>query len=252
MRSMPTPMIIGHRGSAGEAPENTLASFRLAVEQGAHAIELDAQLTKDGEIVVIHDKTIDRTTNGRGAVAELTLAELKCYDAGSWFHEKYKGEQIPTLAEVYEQMPDECVINVEIKGEMDGTLERKLAEFLYHSGRKQRTLISSFLHKSLMKLKVIAPESLIGLGYTADVVDHIAFAEAFGAQVYSLHPHYKLIGLDEIRLAVDRGLRVYPYTVNDENDMRELLQAGASGLITDFPGRMHKVIGEGFIGSTVK
>ncbi|TBL79591.1 glycerophosphodiester phosphodiesterase [Paenibacillus thalictri] len=242
---MSVPMIIGHRGAAGEAPENTLASFLLAVRQGAHAIELDVQLSKDGELVVIHDDTIDRTTNGKGAVAELTLEELKRYDAGLWYGEQFAGETIPTLAEVFERMPAECVVNVEIKGEMNGELERKLAELLYGSGRMETVLVSSFKHKSLKTLKLIAPEVRVGLGYTGDVIDHIAFAEAFGAEVFSLHPHHKLIGLHEIGLAVSKGIRVYPYTVNGEEDMRKLLQAGASGLITDYPGRMRAVLEQG-------
>jgi len=105
MQPYPNPLIIGHRGAAGEAPENTLASFLLAVQQGAHAVELDIDLTKDGEIIVIHDDTLDRTTTGKGFISELTLKEIKQYDAGIWYDERFEGEKVPTLEEVFDKLP---------------------------------------------------------------------------------------------------------------------------------------------------
>ena len=111
----PKPIIIGHRGAAGEAPENTLASFALALEQGAQAIELDVHVTKDGEIVVCHDETLDRTTNGSGLICDQNWKDIQMLDAGAWFSEKFKGERIPLLSEVFDLVPLGTLINVEVK-----------------------------------------------------------------------------------------------------------------------------------------
>jgi len=241
MQPFPNPMIIGHRGAAGEAPENTISSFLLAAQQGAHAIELDVNLTCDGEIVVIHDETLERTTSGKGHVNELTLKEIKQYDAGLWFHERFEGETVPTLEEVFERVSSDLIVNIELKGKSE-KLEIRLAEILQLWDRVDTVFLSSFRHKKLAKIKRLIPEIRIGLGYRADVVNHLAFAQTFGQELYSLHPHYKLIGLNDIQYAVQNALHVYPYTVNETEDMLMLLKAGASGLITDYPGRMHALL----------
>ncbi len=241
MLEFPNPMIIGHRGAAGEAPENTIASFLLAVEQGAHAIELDAVLSKDGELIVFHDDTLDRTTTGKGVITDLTWKEIQQVDAGLWFHERFEGERVPSLEEVFAKLPASTIINIELKG-MAEQLEERLVDLLVRWDRVESVFLSSFQHKKLAKMKRLIPEIRVGVGYTADVVDHIAFAKLFGDGLFSLHPHHQLIGLDEIRQAVQAGIRVYPYTVNKPDVMQSLLQAGASGLITDFPGRMHTLL----------
>jgi len=128
-----------------------------------------------------------------------------------------------------------------VKGNAE-QLEERLANLLVRWNRVESVFLSSFRHKKLAKMKQLLPEIRVGLGYTADVVDHIEFAKLFGNGLYSLHPHYQLIGLNEIRQAVDYGLHVYPYTVNEIADMQILLQAGASGIITDYPGRMHQLL----------
>ena len=238
MREWPNPMIIGHRGTAGEAPENTMASFLMAVEQGAHAVELDVCLSKDGELMVIHDDTLDRTTNGEGIVAELTAKEIRQYDAGLWFHERFEGEKVPLLEEVFDRLPSDFLINVELKGGQD-RLEERLAELLVRRNRVETVFLSSFHHKKLANMKRLIPEIRVGLGYAANVVDHIAFADLFGPGLFSLHPKHGLIGLNEIGQAVERGTHVYPWTVNEPEMMRMLLHANVSGLITDFPGRAH-------------
>lgn len=241
MLDFPNPMIIGHRGAAGEAPENTIASFLLAVQRGAHAVELDVNLSKDGEIIVFHDETLDRTTTGKGYIHELTWNEIKKYDAGIWFHERFEGETVPSLEEVFSKLPASTIINIELKG-VSEQLETRLAELLLRWNRVETVFLSSFRHKKLATMKRLIPEIRVGVGYTADVMNHIEFANLFGKGLFSLHPHHKLISKDEIRQSVQHGLRVYPYTVNDPEDMEALLKAGASGLITDFPGRMHTVL----------
>lgn len=243
MQKKRSPLVIGHRGAAGEAPENTLSSFRLAFEQGADAIELDVHLSADGELVVIHDHTIDRTTTGQGAVAELTLEQLKRVDAGLKFDERFRGERIPTLAEVFEIVPDRAMVNIEIKAATGGALEDRLIALLRGIRRMEQAVISSYDHKCLHYMKRQAPETKVGLLYTSNLVDHRLLASTFEAEVYSLHPYYQLIAPEDIRLAVGSGLQVYPYTVNDEASLRALLRTSVSGIITDYPGRLRRMIG---------
>ncbi|MDQ0896529.1 glycerophosphodiester phosphodiesterase family protein [Paenibacillus sp. V4I7] len=140
-------LVIAHRGAKGEAPENTMAAFRLGLEQGCDAIELDIHLSKDGEIVVIHDDTMHRTTDISGKVNELTLAELKQADAGRWFHEKYAGERVPLLEEVFDLVPANIMINVEVKYSYGRKLESALVELMRRKNRIHNVVVSSFDHK---------------------------------------------------------------------------------------------------------
>jgi glycerophosphoryl diester phosphodiesterase len=235
-------MVIGHRGAAGEAPENTLASFQLALTQGADGIELDIHLSKDGEIIVCHDPTIDRTTNGSGYIVEMDAEEIKRYDAGGWFSKQYGGESIPTLAEVFDLVPEHIMINIEIKYAYQGHLETKLLEFLAARHRIENIVISSFDHKCLQRIKKAAPELKVGLLYAANLADHAGYANQLGADVYSIHPHYQLIEKADVLNAKSAGFQIYPYTVNLENDYRNMLDFGVSGIITDFPARLVQLL----------
>src|SRR5699024_8402340 len=161
------PLIMAHRGASGNAPENTMAAFQLAVDEGADGIELDVHLSKDGEIVVIHDDTLNRTTNGTGNVHEKDLAELKTYDAGSWFDPKFSEERIPLLQEVIDILPESVFLNIEIKNSpiVHTGIEQKLVDLLGKNNRLNDTLISSFDHESLYTIKKLAPELKIGIIY---------------------------------------------------------------------------------------
>ncbi|QJD87243.1 glycerophosphodiester phosphodiesterase [Cohnella herbarum] len=236
------PLIIAHRGAAGEAPENTLAAFRLGMEQGCDAIELDIHLSKDGEIIVCHDETIDRTSDGTGAIRELTVAEIKRADAGGWFSEKYAGERIPLLEEVFELVPSSIMINIEIKSSFEQRLETTLARLLRRTARLSSVVVSSFDFNCLAVLKQIEPEARIGLLYEdkatlADPTNQLT------VPVYSLHPYFGKLDIEDAREAVRQGLRVYPWTVNGEEQIRLMIEYGVSGVITDYPGRMKKILG---------
>jgi glycerophosphoryl diester phosphodiesterase len=235
-------MVIGHRGAAGEAPENTLASFQLALTQGADGIELDIHLSKDGEIMVCHDPTIDRTTNGSGYIVEMAAEEIKRYDAGGWFSEQYAGQRIPTLAEVFDLVPDNIMINIEIKYAYQGQLETKLIEFLSARNRIENIVISSFDHKCMQRIKKAAPEVLVGLLYAANFIDHAGYASQLGFDVYSIHPHYQLLEKVDVLNAKAAGLRTYPFTINSVEDYRKMLEFGVSGIITDFPARLVQLL----------
>ncbi|CAH1224106.1 Glycerophosphodiester phosphodiesterase [Paenibacillus allorhizoplanae] len=240
--TQPSVLVIAHRGAKGEAPENTLGAFRLGIEQGCDAIELDVHLSKDGEIIVIHDFTIDRTTDRKGVVHEMTLSELKQADAGRWFSSQYEGERIPTLEEVFDLVPPEVMINVEIKDSYDRKLEPALAELMKRKDRVHNVVVSSFDHKSLLFLKLLLPEAKIGLLYEINPGSHAGLATGFGVPVYSLHPNFKRINREDIRDALSKGIQVYPWTINDEKKMKQAIEKGASGIITDFPGKLRKIL----------
>ncbi|NQX61014.1 glycerophosphodiester phosphodiesterase [Paenibacillus qinlingensis] len=235
----PKPIIIGHRGAAGEAPENTLASFALALSQGAQAIELDVHITKDGEIVVCHDGTLDRTTNGSGLICNQQWADIQKLDAGAWFSEKFRGERIPLLSEVFDIVPKGTLINVEVKHAYEGRMESALLAFLRETDdRYEDVVVSSFDHKVIQRLKRAEPALKVGLLYAANLIDHAAYAKLLEVEVYSLHPHHHSFEREDIALAASDGLAVYPYTVNELTDYQRMIESGVTGIITDFPGRL--------------
>lgn len=236
------PMNIAHRGAKGMAPENTLAAFRLGLSQGCEGIELDVHLTADDQIVVCHDMTLDRTTTGKGTIAEKSLAEIKTYDAGLWFGDEFKGETVPTLDEVFDLVPDSIMINVEVKYAYEGRMQRKLVEFLRRRDRLNDVIISSFDHKCIRSIKQLEPEAKIGLLYQANLLDPTAYARSFDVEVYSLHPYYQMLDAEDVLKAKESGLYVYPYTANDEKDLLKLTDFGVSGIITDFPGRLKALL----------
>ncbi|GAA4839573.1 glycerophosphodiester phosphodiesterase [Paenibacillus vulneris] len=235
------PIIIAHRGAKGHAPENTLGAFRLGVEQGCEAIELDVHLSADGEIIVCHDETLNRTTNGTGKIIDKTLAEIQALDAGSWHSEVYRGEKVPTLGEVFDLVPDSIMINVEVKNSYDGRMDRKLVEFLRERSLFDRVVVSSFDHKCLCAIKRLEPKVKIGLLYQLRLADAAAYAKTLGVDVYSLHPDYRIVDKEDVEKADRAGIQVYPYTANDEKDLRALMDLGVSGIITDFPDRLKEI-----------
>ncbi|MEF2246778.1 MULTISPECIES: glycerophosphodiester phosphodiesterase [unclassified Paenibacillus] len=238
------PLIIAHRGSAGEAPENTMAAFKLALEQQCDAIELDVHLSKDGKIIVCHDATVDRTTNGKGHIHEMTVDQIKALDAGSWFDAKYAGEQIPLLEEVFDLVPPHIMINVEVKYPYGHEIEAKLIQLMREKNRVDNVVVSSFDFKSLLVLKGLEPEVKIGLLYNVNFVRHRDAAVIMQVPVYSLHPNMKRISKEDVADAKSHGLHVYPYTINTEKDMRKAINCKVSGIITDYPAVLRKVLEE--------
>jgi glycerophosphoryl diester phosphodiesterase len=235
-------MVIGHRGAAGEAPENTLTSFQLAVEQGADAIELDIHLSKDGEIIVCHDASIERTTNGLGLIKNLTAAEIKRFDAGAWFSPRFSGQTIPLLTEVLDLVPEHIWINIEIKSDYQGQTVLKLVELLRIRKRLDKIVISSFDHDCLKRLKTLEPRTKIGLLYGNAISNPVAYVKSLGVEVYSLHPSFKLIQRMNMQQIQAAGLQIYPYTINKEKDYSSMIQSGVSGIITDFPAKLVKFL----------
>ena len=229
--------ILGHRGASAYAPENTMRSFELALEMGADGVELDVHLSKDGELVVIHDERLDRTTNAKGFIKDFTLEELKRFDASNGMAE-FKGVQIPTLNEVYELFRDNGkIINVEIKTDIidySGICEKLLA--LEDSfNMNGRIIYSSFNHYSVMEIKRLRPESKVGLLYMCGFIAPWEYAEKIGADC--LHPHYITMARTPNMASecISHGIETNVWTVNDSKDMTLLAKMGVTSLITNKP-----------------
>jgi glycerophosphoryl diester phosphodiesterase len=221
---------IGHRGASRAFPENTLAAFRAACDAGADMCELDVQLSRDGAVVVIHDDTVDRTTNGSGAVAAFTLAELKVLDAGG-------GERIPTLEEVFEATAGRCGLNVELK--IPG-LEPRVAEIMRKHGAIETSMVSSFDWGALEVMRTVAPE--IRVGVLAEKKPERMLEAAARLHAYAVNPRYDLATRDLCAAAHERGFKVLVWTVDAPEAMRALIDAGVDGIMTNYPDRMRSVL----------
>ena len=241
------PTIFAHRGSSAFAPENTLASFKLAVEQHADAVELDAKLTSDGQVIVIHDQTVDRTTNGTGRVNRLTLVELQNLDAGSHFDATFKGEKVPSLAEVFDTIGNQIFINVELKNyssPLDDLPDRVISLIRKYT-LEPWILLSSFNIFALLRAHRLMPEVPLGL-LTVKGKKGTVFRSWLGRLIHhqALHPAWQDVNLTLVRDNHHLGYRIHPYTVNDPTVMQNLFKAGVDGIFTDNPPLAHKVSAE--------
>lgn len=228
--------IFAHRGASGYAPENTLEAFRLAKEMGADGIELDVHLSKDGEVVVIHDETLDRTSNGHGKLRDYTLAELKKFSVHNRM-EKYKGVQIPTLKEVLDLVKDSSMkVNIELKTGIywyEG-IEEKTMDIVKTMGMEDRVIYSSFNHYSIQK--VLEQNSHAETAYLfSDVILNVEkYAKETG--VKGLHPAvYHLKMADFLETYLKSGLKVRVWTVNNKEDIKMFMDAGVNAVITNYP-----------------
>lgn len=238
LSTLPQPVIFAHRGASAHAPENTLAAFRLALEQQADAIELDVKLSADGQAVVIHDPTVDRTTDGHGRVKDLTLAQLKALEAGSFFAETYRGERIPTLEEVFEAVGQRTLINVELTNystPRDRLVDTVCALVQKHR-LQERVLFSSFFAPNLTRARGLLPEVPRGLlaidGFLGSWARSFGFA--FG-KYQALHPYLKDVTSQQVRRVHRLGRRIHVWTVNAAEDMDRLFHWGVDGIFTDDP-----------------
>lgn len=219
-------VVIGHRGAAGLAPENTLPSFRRAWACGVSAVELDVQLV-GGRLLVIHDERVERTTNGTGAVAELGLSELRALDAGN-------GAPIPFLEEVLSEVPSGTGVNIELKG--PGTAE-PVAELL-DSTPNQEVLVSAFDHAELRRFHRRAPDRPVAPLFHRWRLGVWQTAAHFDA--WSVNFSQRIATRERLARARRRGLRVLVYTINDLEEAQRLISWGATGVFTDYPDRINR------------
>lgn len=229
--------IIGHRGAAGTYPENTMVSFMACEKLGADGIELDVQLTKDGEIVVIHDETINRTTNGKGYVKDYTLNEIKQFDASYKFDgRQFDDCRIPTLIEVFEWAKgNNFSINVELKNDKIDYhgLEERVINLIRKYEMEKRVVLSSFNHKSMLKFYLMAPDIETAVLYNKRNKEPWKIAEDYRAS--AIHPNYRIITDELIEKTLSHNKAVRPYTVNDPKIMKRLVDAKCTAIITDYP-----------------
>ncbi len=240
------PLVIAHRGDSKNAPENTLASFKKALEMGVDGIEFDVQLTKDGQLVVIHDERVDRTTDGIGYVKDFTLKELKMLDAGLKFDKKFAGEKIPTLFEVFELVKyKKLILNIEIKSGivLYPGIEEKLIKMINEYHFENRVVISSFNHYSLRDIKKMAPEFKIGLLYQSGLVEpwHIATR----MKAYSLHPFYFNIIPELVNGCKKNNIKLFPWTVDKKEDMEMIVKESVDAIITNDPQTLINLLEKG-------
>lgn len=231
-------LAIAHRGASGTAPENTLAAFRRAVDLGADAVELDVHRTADGHLVVIHEPVLEATTTGRGAVRDLTLAEVKAADAGVRFSAAFAGERVPTLYEVVEALPHPTRLFIELKA---GSLhypgiEEQLLALLSETGARARAQISSFDHHALHRLRQLDRAVATGALIACNPGDPVALARWAGAT--ALHPVWYWVRPELIRACRAVGLAVYTWTVNDPQQIEQLRRLGVDGIMSDYPERL--------------
>jgi glycerophosphoryl diester phosphodiesterase len=219
---------IGHRGAMGYEPENTLLSFKKALDLQVDAIELDARLCKTGEVVVIHDNQVDRTTNGNGYVAEKTFQELRSLDAG-------KGQKIPTLQEALDLADKKTKINIELKGK--GTAKpvfNIIEKYVRKKGWQYNDFfISSFNRRELLEFSKLAPEIKISMVTTKASLDL-----AVKIKAYSVNVRYDAVNKDFVSTAHRKKLMVFAWTVNNPKDIKRIKSYGVDGIFSDFPDRL--------------
>lgn len=230
--------IIAHRGASIYAPENTMSAFNKAIQQKADAIELDVRLTKDGIPVVCHDATIKRTSNGKGAVHNLTLKQLKKYDFGTWFSRKYKKEQMPTLEEVLQLFKNEqLTLNIELKNNPTTleNFEEKVLKLVHKYRLNERVIYSSFDHLSIKKLFSLDNHAKVGLILHLNLVNLFTYLEQTRIDLYSIHPVYYYTTEEMVKEAHRRHLHVFTYTVDQKKLALYYKNIGVDGLITNNP-----------------
>lgn len=247
LTSLPQPMIFAHRGASAHAPENTLPAFELAVAQSTDAIELDVKLSADGQVVVVHDATVDRTTDGQGRVRDLSLAQLKSLDAGSFFSQQYRGTKIPTLEEVFEALGRRTFINVELTNYTTprDQLVEKVCGLVSRFGLQKRVLFSSFFASNLSKARACLPDVPRGLLAFHGLLG--AWARSFGfafGRYQALHPYLEDVTPQQVQRVHRLQRRIHVWTVNAADDMRRLFQWHVDAIFTDDPQLAVRIRGE--------
>lgn len=235
-------LIFGHRGAAGTYPENTMISFQAAEKAGADGIELDVQMSKDGALVVIHDEKVDRTTNGKGWIKDLTLKEIQSLDASFKFSEKYGVCRVPTLEEVLSwTASNNLVINIELKNSLVPYpgIEEKVISMVHSFKQGDRVILSSFNHYSLAKCHSLAPEMETAVLYMEWLFEPWHYAKTIGAK--GIHPYHPAAAPAMLQEALRHDIAVRPFTVNDPKMMKRFMDEKCSAFFTDYPEKAAEV-----------
>ena len=244
---MPLPTVIAHRGFSGIAPENTLPALQLAIDSGADMVEFDVRTTKDDQLVVIHDATVERTTNGTGYVSQYTLPELQTLDAGTWFSQAFSGTQVPSLKEVLRLCNGSVYMNIEIKTDEQSTealdrLVNTVSEHVLGMNLSRSVVISSYNLHIVRRLRERHSDMVTALLSDREhfVERDIITARKVGAS--ALHVPTRLVTKQLIDRAREQNLITAVHTVNEPPDMRRIIAMGFDGIFTDYPDRLRHLI----------
>jgi len=232
----PRPILLAHRGDKDHAPENTLPSFAQAIQKGADGVELDAKLTSDGHVIVIHDTTVDRTTNGSGKIQSFSLDAIRKLDAGSWFDKSFAGAQVPLLEEVFETVGKEKIINIELTNyatPRDGLVEA-VCELIKKHNNEDQILFSSFFVSNLRIAAKMLPKVPRGLLAMPGLIG--LWARSFGfmfGDYQALHPHISSVRREQIQRVHRVKRRVHVWTANTPDEIKQLADWDVDGIFTD-------------------
>ncbi|MFH1524582.1 MAG: glycerophosphodiester phosphodiesterase family protein [Chloroflexota bacterium] len=242
-----SPIVVAHRGDKTHAPENTLSAFKLAAEKGADAIEFDVKLTVDGQVIVLHDPTVDRTTNGNGKVFKLSLATLRDLDSGAWFSKQFRGEKIPTLDEVFETVGKRIYMNVELTNYStpNDALVPKVVELVKKHGLESRVLFSSFFARNLRKARLLLPQVPRGLLTLSGLLGYWGRTFGWRGDYAALNPYLTDVNAGLVSRVHAAGKRLNVWTVNVEADLKRMIGLGVDGIITDDPALALRLLGRG-------
>jgi glycerophosphoryl diester phosphodiesterase len=243
-RAAGRPLVLGHRGASADAPENTVAAFRLALAQGADGVELDVWRCRTGEVVVFHDRDLRRIAGSPLRVRTASLAELRAVDVGAHAGARFRGERVPRLEEVLEALPG-AVVNVELKsdGGRELSLAAAVARVVRAARAAERVVVSSFDYRLLVAFRVAAPEVPVGLLFDADEPGPLwTWLGVHLLRPAAVHPDRRLVTPERARAWVARGLAVNAWTVDEPAEARALAALGATALITNCPGRIREAL----------
>ena len=234
------PWFIAHRGYRARYPENTLVAFQAALDAGVQMIELDVALSRDRKLVVIHDATLERTTNGEGAVRDHTLAQLKQLDAGGWFHARFAGEHLPELSEVLDLAEGRVMINIEIKPHAyephhpPDAVERQTLELVCRRNITERVLISSFDLNLLKYIATLEHAPALGL-ISRNPADKQTFENCKQLKAVSWHPNHQILTPDQVKMMHADAIRVFPYNADTSAEIARVLEMDVDGVISSDP-----------------
>ena len=234
-----------HRGFSGKYPENTILAFQKAIEVGADGIELDVQLTKDGEVVIIHDETIDRTTDGKGYVVDYTYKELSKFDASYIYRGEMGVNKIPTLKEYFELVKDlDFITNIELKTGINEYLgiEEKVYQLIKEYQLEKKVIISSFYHFSILTMKKIAPELKCGFLSEDWTIDAGAYTASHKIECF--HPRFNNLIPEVVAELKKNNIEINTWTVNRGEDINDLIDKKVDILIGNYPDLIKKIINQ--------
>ena len=239
------PIVIAHRGDVAFAPENTLPAFQLAADKGVDGIEFDVKLSADGEVIVIHNQTVDLTTNGSGNVARMPLAALRKLDANVQFRGKFHDVTIPTLDEVFETFGRRLYMNVELKNYNTPAddLVARVAKLVRRHGLQDRVLFSSFLHFELSRARKLLPEVPCGQLTMRGWMGWWGRTFGWHGGMDALNPFHTDVNASLVDRVHAAGKRIYVWTVYAEDDIKRMISLGVDGIITDDPGLALRLLG---------